>query len=292
MRNPTRTLRDMPNPDNIQCPITLFGYGRSGTSLVFDAFMRHPDVFAAGETAPLIHGVWDALEQGLGNCAERVKDGRPLTIDERCVESVRAILLNEFPSTERLWMQKPIGIASSAYYRLDGPDGFEGFADWYWKAFSLAFPGATCFTIIRDPFDVALSAFKYSRTYAQTSSLWGKSLTDLINEIILLQRVIARCPSELTIIEFDTLVGDPKTTLARLFQICCMPFSQASLEAFHYKHAAYVGSYGTRVRETRANAAEFSYKEEYERLFEHVEQKLLKELQETTEAIRRGGKQL
>src|SRR5665213_431425 len=139
----------MPNPANVIAPISLFGFGRSGTSLLFDIFFRHPGVFAVGETAQIVFDIWESLEAALPNCRERVDESGMIEIAARCGESVRAVMLLEFPSAEPAWMHKPIGVPRSVQRKREA-EGLEAAAAWHWSIVNNIFPQSKNLAIVRD----------------------------------------------------------------------------------------------------------------------------------------------
>jgi hypothetical protein len=239
----------MPSPANILSPITLFSYGRSGTSLLSDVFLRHPNVFVIGETGPLIFDTWSALESGLPNCRERVRDGQGmLPVRARCIEAVRSLFLAEFPSDLDRWMQKPIGLPETIKAKATWED-CDGAATWYWDTFSALFPASCTLMAFRNPFDTIASAVRYS----------GIETVAVAKDLLLMLKILNKCPSELPIVLLDDLIQDKSNTLARIFDYAGLAHYDGELASFQFKHAPYRGSYGKQILEDRVTAEDFKY---------------------------------
>src|SRR5438552_8815533 len=150
----------MPNRHNIDAPITLVGFGRSGSSLVSDVFDRHPDVRFVGETVNLIFGSWYALEYSSGNIPALHEGRRWVPEEERAGRVVRETFLTCFPDNRRYWFHKPSDVPTTVISRFDETQWSDA-AEWFWKVMHASFPKGTFFTILRHPCDIVLSGKGY-----------------------------------------------------------------------------------------------------------------------------------
>ena len=153
----------MPNPDNITRPITLVSYGRSGTSLVHRVLGSHPQVDACGETQPLIFGTWEATSRVRNVIRPDTHLPKGVDFDERCAKAVRAVFLAHFdaPGKPR-WAHKPINLPYTFDRRQkENPRRMARAIESYWPIMNACFPEATAITVLRHPYDVALSAQAY-----------------------------------------------------------------------------------------------------------------------------------
>jgi len=217
----------MPNPENVTSPITLVSFGRSGTSLIADAFSRHPQFSTAGETANLIFGAWQAVELANPVISASIEGGRYVTGDSRATRVVREALLTTLPSDRPRWFQKPIGVPVALSNKFPD-DQWDEAATWYWKVFSQSFPDARYFTILRNPFDVVLSAKAY----------WGYDQATLWWSLGLMSHLLAHPSSPVTCaVRFEELVRDPRAAVGALFDSFDVPFHEDVMAAFESIHA-------------------------------------------------------
>jgi hypothetical protein len=216
----------MPSPDNAGSPITLVSFGRSGSSLIANAFERHPEFSNAGETVNLIIGTWRAVELANPVLNASIEDGRYVTGDVRAARLVRQALATTVPSDRPRWFQKPIGVPVGIT-EIFSNDEWDEAATWYWKVFAQSFPGARYFTILRNPFDVILSARDY----------WGYDEATLWWSLGLMSHLLSH-PSSLVkyAVRFEDLVRDPRDTVGALFEHLEVPFHEDVMAAFSQVH--------------------------------------------------------
>lgn len=216
----------MPNHDNVTSPITLVSFGRSGSSLIANAFERHPEFSNAGETANLIIGTWRAVELANPVLNASIEDSRYVTGDMRAARTVRQALITTVPSDRPRWFQKPIGVPVILSQNLSYDD-WDTAASWYWKIFTESFPDARYFTILRNPFDVILSARAY----------WGYDEGSLWWSLGLMSHLLAHPSSPVNYaIKFEDLTQNPKAAICALFEHLEVPFHEDVMAAFAKVH--------------------------------------------------------
>ena len=216
----------MPNPDNVAAPITLISFGRSGSSLIANAFERHPEFSNAGETVNLIVGSWRAVELANPVLNASIEDGRYVSGELRASRLVRQALVTTVPSDRPRWFQKPIGVPVGIT-EIFSNDEWDEAAVWYWKVFAQSFPGAKYFTILRNPFDIILSARDY----------WGYDEASLWWSLGLMSHLLAHPSSPVQYaLRFEDLVRDPRAATEALFQHLDVPFHEDVMAAFTQVH--------------------------------------------------------
>ena len=216
----------MPNPDNVASPITLVSFGRSGSSLIANAFERHPEFSNAGETVNLIVGSWRAVELANPVLNASIEDGRYVSGEARASRLVRQALATTVPSDRPRWFQKPIGVPKDIT-EIFRDDEWDEAAVWYWKVFTQSFPGAKYFTILRNPFDVILSARDY----------WGYDEAALWWSLGLMSHLLAHPSSPVQYaLRFEDLVRDPRAAITALFLYLDVPFHEDVMAAFSHIH--------------------------------------------------------
>ena len=220
----------MPNDENVQSPVTLVAFGRSGTSLVSACFDRHSEFASAGETASLVFGTWHAAESAVPLIPPAVEGGEWIPADEMAARAVRRVLTTLVPSDAPRWFQKPIGLPS--YIQPKFGYDWDAAASWYWKVMRSSFPKAKYFTVLRHPCDVVLSACSYWG-YDQSSVWWSYAYLSYI-------LAHAASPVEYAV-RYEELVEDPEAALRGLCAYVDAPFEEAMLEACSEIHAPVKG---------------------------------------------------
>jgi hypothetical protein len=157
----------MPNLRNISKPLLLISYGRSGTSLVQAAFEERGDCFTCGETADLITKIWSGVEHSHNDLIVNVADGT-FSTHQHCALAIQSVFLSLFASEKPLWFQK-LSVSREWADKI-GLIGEDAAADWYWRVITETFPEARCFTILRNPYDVVVSAKAYWNL--EDSEIW------------------------------------------------------------------------------------------------------------------------
>ena len=235
----------MPNTSNISSPFTIVGNGRSGTSLLSKAFNAHPDCFFAGETVNLIHSVWTALASSL---PEKKKAEIP--------DVIRHQFLRLYPSNQKYWMHKPIGVPIVVRFYNDE----EEFFDWFWDVIDQVFPQAKYFTVLRHPLDVLSSSRQW----------WGRSYESIIESNRRIARIVTHPKSKVHFgVNYHDLVAQPREQLTALFNYLDFPFHENCLKAFDVGHVVSKGPGGVAPPETPEAIEQF--KNRKERGFSHKE---------------------
>ncbi len=216
----------MPNLENIDSPVTLISFGRSGSSLLSNIFERHPAFRFVGETVNLIFGIWNAVEVSASGMPALFENERWVPEDERAGRAVRQGFLACLPDDRSRWFQKPIGMPTILVSNYDEgcwPDA----AEHYWRVMKHSFPRARYFTILRNPSDVVLSAKSY----------WGYDERTLWELSARLAYFLAHPSSPVVYaITFDDLVRDSEATVRKLFNYLDVPFDEKVLEALGTVH--------------------------------------------------------
>ena len=220
--------RAMPHADNIDAPITLVGFGRSGTSLLSSLFDIPGRCHYLGETNDFIYGVWDGLETRFGTMAPQHDGDRTLRLEERAANAVRSAFLATFPDHLPFWFHKPIGVPRLLSTRYTRDDWNEA-AEWYWRVQKMSFPRAKYFTVIRHPCDVVLSAKDF--WHSKEQGVWWALgfLAHLITH--------PSSPVEYAVF-YDDLVAEPQATVESLFQYLGLEPPANYLSRFETVHAA------------------------------------------------------
>lgn len=235
----------MPNTSNVSSPFTIVGNGRSGTSLLSKAFNAHPDCFFAGETVNLIHSVWKSLESSL-----------PEKKAAEIPDVIRHQFLRLFPSTQKYWMHKPIGVPIVARFFSNE----EEFFGWFWDVIEQVFPDAKYFTVLRHPLDVLSSSHQW----------WGRSYESIIESNRRIARIVTHPKSKVHFgVNYHDLVAQPREQLRALFDYLDFPFHENCLKAFDVGHVVSKGPSGSAPPETPETAEQFKTRKE--RGFSHKE---------------------
>jgi hypothetical protein len=242
----------MPNSENIRAPISLIGYGRSGTSVLFRAFAAHPGVDAVGESANLIFTTWRALEQISGITRYGNIDAKDYAEDAAGL--VRNAFLNIFPSDKPYWMQKPIGIPR--VHREFKVTESEEFVEWYWKVFTNSFPNSKNFSVVRHPKDVFLSARRYWKFPAE--GIW--------RTLSLMYRIISyRTENFRIVVRHADLNSRPAEVVRAIAEAVELPYDESMLQAFETLHVPVPGTvFGSREQLLERRSGGFSHKDEWD----------------------------
>ena len=216
----------MPNNQNIDSPITLISFGRSGTTLVSNIFEYHSKFQNVNETTNLIFGTWQAVVSSSGVTPPLFKDGVYVTKENLAGRVVRKTFLTCFPDNRSNWFQKPIGIPNSLpNWRDDGK--WQDAASSYWQVMKMSFPKAKYFTILRHPCDVVLSAKSY----------WGYDETALWQSLAFMAYLINHPESPVKYaIHFEELCQDNEKVIRDLFTFLDIPFQKQVINAFSTIH--------------------------------------------------------
>ena len=156
----------MPNSENITRPVTLLGLGRSGTTLMSKTFAQHSEFQSCDETGGLIFSVWEGAKQTFMTL-EREFWHLSDNPDQKAAFYVQTTLEAACPSDKPRWFHKPAGLPFTYmdFEKLPGTRGANtGIpVEWYWTVLRQSFPDATFMTILRNPFDIAVSRMQHSK---------------------------------------------------------------------------------------------------------------------------------
>jgi hypothetical protein len=221
----------MPNSANIRSPITLFGNGRSGTSVLYRAFSQHPDVEGCGESANLAFTTWRALEQISGLTRYGKIHKKDYGAD--AAELVRQAYLTVFPSEKREWMHKPIGVPRIQRDFLDIEPDSDEFVDWYWMVYSRSFPDSRNLALLRNPLDVVISGKKYLGV--EDAVMW--------RSLKFLYAALERGKDRIRIVvRYADMIADPAATLKRICEAVALDYSARMPRSFEQLHVPVRGT--------------------------------------------------
>lgn len=242
----------MPNRENIRSPITLFGNGRSGTSVLYRAFSQHPDVEGCGESANLAFTTWRALEQISGLTRYGKIEKKDYGAD--AAELVRQAYLTVFPSDKKEWMHKPIGLPRIHRDFLDIEPDSDAFVDWYWTTFSRSFPDSRNLALLRNPLDVVISGKRYLGV--EDAVMW--------RSLKFLYAALERGRERLRIVVgYADMIADPVATLKRICEAVALDYSPRMPRAFEQLHVPVRGTMvGTEDQLAEKRKASFLHLEE------------------------------
>jgi hypothetical protein len=190
-----------------------------------------------------------------------------LPVRDRCVEAVRSLFLGEFPSGHDRWMHKPIGLPEAIKSKSTWED-CDAAANWYWDTFSALFPESCSLMAFRDPFDTIASAVRYS----------GIDTAIVAQDLLLMLKILNKCPSELPLIVLDDLIRDNSAALGQIFDYAGLAHYEGELNSFQFKHALYRGSYGKAIPEDRVKAEDFQYRDAREMVTASAGERLAEEV--------------
>jgi hypothetical protein len=228
--------RALPNESNVTAPITLLGLGRSGTSLLADSFNRRKDFSNCGETGGFIFGTWEGAKQSFVPHPREYWELFAKDSDAKSAFYVRETLKAFFPSDRPHWFQKPAGLPMTFlnWRALPGKRSpISNFpVEWYWNVFTRSFPDGKFITVIRDPFDVALSRADHS----------GWEVQDTLKIIVHVYEIIEYGWNNFaSIVLFDELVADFTGTMQKVCADLSITFDASMAESIKENHAPAAG---------------------------------------------------
>ena len=214
----------MPNPRNIDAPVTLIANGRSGTSLIQSIFSHHPAFDCCGETAAMVFGVWHSTERLKGIVRPDRNLGATPDFELRCGKAVRAVMLDTFRAgNKRFWMHKPIGVPW--VWQTLGKQGMSEAerVKWYWQVMAVSFPESQNITVLRHPYDVVISAVNY----------WNITPQQAWSSVVRMARILGHRDANITYaVNYSQLVKEPLAETERMFEAIGRPFNPLCLKAF------------------------------------------------------------
>lgn len=225
----------MPNFDNVIQPVSLVGLGRSGTTLLQAAFAQLPQFQVCGETLGMIAALWSGATTSYLNNDFLSQQRIQLHHEEKPPHYIRACLCTICPSRKREWFHRPIGLPK--FLNWESLPGWKSKVtrfpvQWYWDVLTQAFPLARYFTIVRSPWDVALSRREHS----------GWDLQSMLHDIAVTYELYEASGDRIRHVAFfDELVQHPAPTLKQVCDAVEVEFSPKMLTAFERFHAPVPG---------------------------------------------------
>ncbi|WP_444906316.1 sulfotransferase family protein [Microbulbifer sp. SSSA008] len=212
----------MPNIRNVDEPIILLGNGRSGTTLMTGVFNKYLGLQSIGETTNLIFGVFRSIECSIPYCGNPAYHDE--TVRDIAVEKVRQLMVDLFPSDEKLWFQKPIMLPQIKTTFSSESEFFS----WYWDTLYKIFPRAKVIFILRNPVDVLNSYQKR----------WNWPVEGAAKDHMRLNKLLLHPKANVTYgFRFEDLMDDPQAVLSSLCNNLDIPFQESMLSAFRENHA-------------------------------------------------------
>lgn len=199
-------------------PVFIVGMPRSGTTLLEQMLAAHPDAFGYGELptiARISRYLKAATRQPLPGTIETITDLYPPDALQQAADTYYRDLARRSEAGARFCVDK----APLNFYQAG--------------LISLLFPHARIIVCTRDPRDVCLSI--YSENFAP-DQVFSTDLEDLIVFHRQHERLIRHwreaLPDRIHEVNYETLVGDPETTLRATLEWLGMDWNEACLE-FH-----------------------------------------------------------
>jgi Sulfotransferase family len=241
----------MPNAANITAPITLFGYGRSGTSLLFKSFLARNDTDCVGESANLIFTTWRALEQVSGLTRYGKIESKAYQADAAGL--VQSAFSRIYPSERKYWMQKPIG-TPRIMWDFNAEEQ-KTFPEWYWMVFNSSFPDARKFAIVRNPNDVFLSAREYWKY--PDDAIWRTQY--MMYKIMNHPNSGLRC-----VLKYEDVVANRDVRIRELTKALGIDFQDRMLAPFNELHVPQIGKpKGSETELKEKKSKGFSHQDEW-----------------------------
>lgn len=210
----------MPTELNINAPLTLISYGRSGTSLISNIMGMSSDIHFVGETAGLIFFTALGLE-----VSKDVVDLSHPDFKAKGPECIRQLFLRLFQSEKARWFQKPIGIPEAFNTLFNKTTDEKNI--WYWNVLKETFPDALYLTVLRNPIDVAVSSVLY----------WGYNVPDTMNQLARMAEIITHPLSLISYaVLYDNLVEQPQREISELCRWAHLDYSDDMLKALDVRH--------------------------------------------------------
>ncbi|WP_344249089.1 sulfotransferase [Isoptericola hypogeus] len=202
-------------------PVSLVGWGRSGTTFVTNVFRRHPDFRALGETADVVFSTYGQIERSLAYTGP-IRGGR--SVDTAARDAVHAVLVELYGSGKPRWFQKPIMVPGIA----DTFPSIDAFGTWYWATFRSLFPDGRVLTVVRDPAEtVRSSMIRWGGSVERNFARLDEMLQLLLHRDSLLERVFT----------FESLQETPEAFIRGVLEFADARFDPACLETIKGRFA-------------------------------------------------------
>lgn len=242
----------MPSFSNVQSPISIYGVGRSGSTLLQSIFHHLGWIQACNETIGLVMGAWSGAHfSPLASDVEAVGHGKHIT----AMRAVHGALINALPSAKGGWIQKLSGVPNNFVWEpfLTDEDNsdFHGLYPFPFRFYQgcllRCFPSSKNILLVRNPLEIAISRASFSG--------WQR-------EAVLVDVAVAyRACALMTRAHFDVIVGfdelrsQSEQTMAHVLQRVGIDWNPKVMHAFDHHHApAGDSSFGS-VVDSRRSAA-------------------------------------
>lgn len=192
--------------------IFVYGFPRSGTTLVEQILSGHPDVVAAGETSAFMQAAMAVAGPAIG------QDAMAAFIDLRqpgALERIRQGYVARVPQ-----------LATGRRIADKSPENFM-----YAGLIAAAFPSAVLINVRRHPVATCFSCYK--QIFFGDAIPYAYSMEDLVSRYtdydLISQHWDAVLPGRVHTVEYEKLVTSPELEIARLLEHCGLPWADACL---------------------------------------------------------------
>ena len=211
---------------NVERPITLLGMGRSGTTVISEAFKHRSDFEDLNETGGLIFGVWQSAESTFVPLKAQVWKSFKNNPDAKNAHFVRTCICSLSSLNTPHWFHKPAGLPFSHLdlSNVQGKRTKHGDIpiDWYWTVLTKSFPQSKYIMPVRNPFDVAISRHRHSGWPLESViTLYARNVELLTERLDIFS----------TIIKFEELHNNFAETMEKLCYDLKLEFDPAMLNA-------------------------------------------------------------
>jgi len=192
--------------------IFVYGFPRSGTTLVEQILSGHPDVVAAGETSAFMQAAMAVAGPASGT------DAMAAFIDIRRPEALEQIRQGYVARVPQLAAGRRITDKSPENFMFTG-------------LIKAAFPAATLINVRRHPVATCYSCYK--QIFYAGAIPYAYSMTDLVSRYtdyeLISRHWDAVLPGAVHTIEYERLVAAPEETIRELLDHCGLPWAESCL---------------------------------------------------------------
>ena len=241
----------MPNKQNVSAPVTLIAPARSGTPWLQRMIANHPEFAGAGNTASIVFGSWYAVEWPRGVVRATKADGRELSVEEKATRVVHNTLLTLFRDGKPRWIHTPIG-EPEVLRLVARKEGADAALDWYWNVMNHAFPDGSFYTLLRNPFDAALS--QVDAMDSSTGQQPGGGEAGFWKSAARMATILTH-PNSLVshAVIYSDLIAEPDVALTKLFAEIDVPFDRRVLKPLERAQATEPGQEQTGPQATTSS---------------------------------------
>lgn len=244
----------MPNPINVNAPINIHGFGRSGTTLAQNILGYTGFIQSCNEMAQFVFCAFRAGEVGVPS-NDKELPGRPGDM-MLPVRAVHGAMCSAYPSSKASWSQKLGGIPNQVVWNMvtqaDRDHALKPYPfpyQWYWDVVRSAFPLSKNILMMRDYRDVLISGMK----------LFGSAPTALAADLAVYYNILSHPDSLIGhVVQFEDLAQNPERTISDLFTYLGLRYSKELLGAT----GAYAASSGARSLD-QARSVSFSWSDQH-----------------------------